>query len=73
MSSTKMICNAFFMRQYPDAYHINDVIRGRSDESSPDGLPFLKNLGQTIYEVELERKRENMPDLSQFRFPDRDY
>lgn len=37
------------------------------------GLPFLKNLGQAIYEVELERKRENKPDLSRFRFPDRDY
>ena len=45
----------------------------RSDESSPDGLPFLKNLGLAVYEVELERKRENTPDLSRFRFPDRDY
>jgi len=32
------------------------------------GLPFLKNLGQAIYEVELDRKREYKPDLSRFRF-----
>ena len=49
------------------------LLEARSDESSPDDLPFLKNLGQAIYEDELERKRENTPDLSQFRFPDRDY
>jgi len=36
------------------------------------GLPFLKNLGQAIYEIELVRKREHKPDLSRFRFPDRD-
>lgn len=36
------------------------------------GLPFLKNLGQAIYEIELGRKREHKPDLSRFRFPDRD-
>jgi hypothetical protein len=37
------------------------------------GLPFLKNLGQAIYEIELGRKREREPDLSRFRFPDRKY
>ncbi|MGA9573204.1 MAG: serine hydrolase [Lysobacterales bacterium] len=37
------------------------------------GLPFLKNLGQAIYEIELGREREHEPDLSRFRFPDRDY
>jgi len=36
------------------------------------GLPFLRNLGQAIYEVELERKREHEPDLSRFSFPDRE-
>jgi hypothetical protein len=32
------------------------------------GYPFMKNLGQLIYEYELKRKREHKPDLSSFRF-----
>lgn len=28
--------------------------------------PFMKNLGQTIYEYELKRKKEYLPDLSKF-------
>lgn len=30
--------------------------------------PFLKNLGQVIYQYELRRKKEHIPDLSKFRF-----
>jgi len=30
-------------------------------------LPFLRDLGNAIYEVELDRKREHAPDLSRFR------
>jgi hypothetical protein len=30
------------------------------------GLPFLKNLGQVIYQYELGRNRKNKPDLSEF-------
>jgi hypothetical protein len=37
------------------------------------GLPFLRNLGQAIYEIELARLREHKPDLSRFSFPDRNY
>jgi hypothetical protein len=32
------------------------------------GLPFLKNLGQVIYQYELSRNRKNKPDLSEFVF-----
>jgi hypothetical protein len=32
------------------------------------GLPFLKNLGQAIYQYELQRKRKRIPDLSTFQF-----
>lgn len=32
------------------------------------GYPFMKNLGEVIYEYELQRKRVNRPDLSAFRF-----
>jgi len=31
------------------------------------GLPFLRELGQSLYEVELAREREFLPDLSRFR------
>jgi hypothetical protein len=31
------------------------------------GLPFLKNLGQAIYQYELQRKRKRTPDLSSFK------
>jgi hypothetical protein len=36
------------------------------------GLPFMRNLGQAIYEIELGREREHTPDLSRFRFPERE-
>ncbi len=32
------------------------------------GLPFLRDLGQAIYELELKRTREHKPDLSRFEF-----
>jgi hypothetical protein len=31
------------------------------------GLPFMKNLGQVIYEYELQRPRKNIPDLVKFQ------
>jgi hypothetical protein len=31
-------------------------------------LPFLKNLGQLIYQHELNRKKKHLPDLSRFTF-----
>jgi hypothetical protein len=30
--------------------------------------PFMKNLGQVIYQYELQRPKENLPDLSKFKF-----
>jgi hypothetical protein len=30
------------------------------------GYPFLKNLGRTVYEYELQRKKKRLPDLSRF-------
>jgi hypothetical protein len=32
------------------------------------GFPFMKNLGQAIYEYELKRIRKSTPDLGKFRF-----
>jgi hypothetical protein len=31
-------------------------------------LPFMKNLGQMIYQYELKRPKEHLPDLSKFKF-----
>lgn len=31
-------------------------------------LPFLKNLGQIIYQHELNRKKKHLPDLNRFKF-----
>jgi hypothetical protein len=31
------------------------------------GFPFMKHLGQVIYQYELQRKRKVTPDLSQFK------
>ena len=31
------------------------------------GYPFLKDLGQLIYQYELKRKREHTPDLDEFK------
>ena len=32
------------------------------------GFPFMKHLGQAIYDLELKRKKKVVPDLSKFRF-----
>jgi hypothetical protein len=32
------------------------------------GFPFMKHLGQVIYDLELKRKKKVVPDLSEFRF-----
>lgn len=31
-------------------------------------LPFLKNIGQVLYQYELKRRREHLPDLTKFKF-----
>jgi hypothetical protein len=51
----------------------NQTFNDDTYEYKEIGLPFLRNLGQAIYEIELGRHRENKPDLSRFRFPGRDY
>ncbi len=50
----------------------NQTFNDDTYEYAETGLPFLRDLGQAIYEVELGRERENTPDLSRLRFPDRD-
>ncbi len=55
---------------------LSAVIHCNSDEIYNDdkydydaiGFPFMKNLGQVIYQHELNRKKEHEPDLSTFKF-----
>jgi hypothetical protein len=51
----------------------NQTFNDNNYEYDEIALPFLRNLGQSIYEIELKRPRQNAPDLSRFHFPDRDY
>ena len=51
----------------------NQTFNDDQYEYAEIGLPFLRDLGQAIYAVELARQRAHVPDLSRFRFPDRNY
>lgn len=45
----------------------NEIFNDNVYEYKTVGLPFLYQLGQTIYQHELKRKRKYSPDLSQFK------
>ncbi len=45
----------------------NQTFNDNDYEYDEIGLPFLRDLGQAIYELELERLREHRPDLSALR------
>ena len=45
----------------------NETFNDDNYEYDEIALPFLRDLGTAIYEVELARKREHVPDLSRFR------
>jgi hypothetical protein len=55
---------------------ISAVIQSNDDEIYNDNkyeyktvcLPFMKNLGQVIYQYELQRERKYKPDLKKFKF-----
>jgi Beta-lactamase enzyme family len=57
-------------------FMLSAVIHCNSDDIFNDdkydydevGFPFMKNLGQVIYDLELKRKKNRVPDLSKFRF-----
>ncbi|HTJ47959.1 MAG TPA: serine hydrolase [Cyclobacteriaceae bacterium] len=48
--------------------NVGDVYNNDSYAYDSVGYPFMKNLGQVIYNYELNRKRDYKPDLSAFRF-----
>jgi hypothetical protein len=43
------------------------VINDDKAEYDSIGYPFMKLLGQAVYQYELQRKREHIPDLSKFK------
>jgi hypothetical protein len=46
----------------------NETFNDGNYEYETIGFPFLRNLGQAIYEIESRRKKANLPDLSRFMF-----
>ena len=47
----------------------NQTFNDNNYEYQTTGLPFLKRLGEAIYEVELQRTRPHAPDLGHLQFP----
>lgn len=45
----------------------NETFNDNNYEYEDIGLPFLRDLGQSIYEIELSRERMHVPDLSRFK------
>ena len=60
--------------KYGVEFLLSAVINVNTDEIYNDGkydyvnigYPFMKNLGQLVYQYELDRPRQNKPDLSKF-------
>ena len=50
----------------------NETFNDNRYEYDEIGMPFLRNLGLAIYEIELERQKDHAADLSRFRFPERE-
>jgi hypothetical protein len=71
-----IIDNAYFVDfENKVEFFLTAVVQSNDDEIYNDGkyeykevcYPFMKNLGQVIYETELKRKKKFHPDLSRFR------
>ncbi|RIJ34312.1 serine hydrolase [Pontibacter oryzae] len=45
----------------------DEVLNDGKYEYETIGFPFMKNLGQAVYQYELGRKRKHQPDLSRFK------
>jgi len=71
-----IIDNAYFVDFENNVeFLLTAVIQSNEDEIYNDGkyeyeevcYPFMKNLGQVIYQLELSRTKKYLPDLSKFR------
>lgn len=47
----------------------NQTFNDNEYEYDTIGLPFLRHLGESIYEVELQRERQHAPNIDHLRFP----
>ncbi len=45
----------------------NEIVNDDTYDYDSIGFPFMKNLGQVIYDYELKRSRSHIPDLSAFK------
>ena len=45
----------------------NETLNDDNYEYDEIALPFMRNLGKAVYEMELQRERPHRPDLSRFR------
>ncbi|RIV27735.1 hypothetical protein DYU11_05395 [Fibrisoma montanum] len=61
--------NVEFMLSATIYVNSDGILNDDTYEYEQTGHPFLYQLGQTIYQYELTRKRRNKPDLSRFRVP----
>ena len=70
-----MIDNAYIVDvKNKTEFMLSAVIHANANEIYNDGdyeyekvaLPFMQNLGQMVYEYELKRKKDHLPDLSRF-------
>ena len=59
--------NIEFMLSATILVNRNQTFNDGTYEYEELGLPFMKNLGEAIYNYELERKRLHRPDLSKFK------
>jgi hypothetical protein len=57
----------FFLSATIDC-NMDGILNDDKYEYNTIGYPFLKSLGQAVYEYESRRKKNNLPDLSGFRF-----
>lgn len=56
-----------FMLSAVIATNVDQIYNDDKYEYKTLGYPFMKNLGQLVYQYELERKRIRRPDLSEFK------
>ncbi|MBD0331699.1 MAG: serine hydrolase, partial [Chitinophagaceae bacterium] len=60
--------NIEFLLSATIACNSDEIFNDDSYDYETVGYPFMKNLGQVIYQHELQRQRKHVPDLSSFKF-----
>ena len=73
-----MDCSRFYIVDFKNKveFILSAVVQSNDDEIYNDNkyeyktvcLPFMKNIGQLIYQYELKRDRKYTPNLKKFKF-----